>query len=298
MVDFRSPALEDKGWIEERINKVDFPTCEYTFGSIFCYTEKMDIRVADVYGFLVTKCFFRENFVEYCFPAGEGDLKKAIEFIIEDGKSNGIPFGIFGMNEDNARFLKENFGDMFDVHFERDLCDYFYLSEDLINLKGRRYQPKRNLISQFIKNNNWSYERITDENIHDCLEMSRLWLQSSKSEHREDLEYEFRIISKAFENYNELGYVGGLLRADGKVVAYTMGERLSAESFCVHFEKAFADIKGAYPTINQQFVKNELSGYKYIDREDDAGIENLRKAKLSYHPVIIADKYEAEYKEC
>lgn len=296
MIEFHCPTLGDKGWIDERIKESGFLTCEYTFGNIFSYTAKMDIEVADVYNCLVTKCCFESDYVEYCFPVGNGDVIKAVEMIIEDGVERGVTFGIFGMNTDNAEFLKEKFGNEFDITLERDSFDYVYLSQDLINLKGKKYQPKRNHISYFMRNNNWSYEKITCENIHECLTMSENWLEKSDSEHRADLEDELRIIKKVFENYEALGYVGGVLRTDGKVIAYTMGERMNEEAFCVHFEKAYSDIRGAYPMINQQFVMNELSGYKYIDREDDVGAENLRKAKLSYHPALLPDKYEARYK--
>ena len=126
--------------------------------------------------------------------------------------------------------------------------------------------------------------------------MSRRWLEESTSEYKEDLEDELKIITRVFENYDSLGFTGGLIRIDGKVVAYTMGEPLSDVMFCVHFEKAFADIRGAYPIINQQFVKNELGRYTYINREDDVGAANLRKAKLSYHPAFMIEKYSVRIK--
>ena len=103
---------------------------------------------------------------------------------------------------------------------------------------------------------------------------------------------------KVFDNFDELDIIGGVLKVDGRVVAYTMGEPGSKDVFCVHIEKAFSDVRGAYPMINQQFVMNELSGYKYINREDDTGAENLRKAKLSYYPAFLAEKYEAKPKKC
>ncbi len=296
MIDFHSPTIADKKWIDLKIAESGFLTCEYTFGNIFSYTAKIDIGVAEVNGCLVTRCCFAENYAEYCFPVGNGDIIKAIDEIIKDGKEKGIPFGIFGMNTENAKLLEAHFSHCFDITLVRDCFDYIYLSEDLINLKGKKYQPKRNHISFFIKNNNWSYEAITNSNKHECLLMSEDWLNKSESEYKEDLVSELAIIKKVFDNYDELGYVGGLLRCDGKVVAYTMGERMNSDVFCVHFEKAYADIRGAYPMINQQFVKNELSGYKYIDREDDVGSENLRKAKLSYHPALLPDKYEAVFR--
>ncbi len=295
MIDFHNPTIADKEWIDSKIAESGFLTCEYTFGNIFSYTAKIDIGVAEVKGCLVTRCCFSGDYAEYCFPVGKGDVYGALEEIISDGKEKGNPFGIFGMNYENAEFLNEHFSHCFDITLARDSFDYIYLSEDLINLKGKKYQPKRNHISYFIRNNSWSYEKITKSNINDCLQMSEDWLSKSESEYKDDLIAEFSIIKKVFDHYDELSYVGGLLRCDGRVVAYTMGERMNREAFCVHFEKAYPDIRGAYPMINQQFVKNELSEYKYIDREDDVGSENLRKAKLSYYPALLPEKYEAVF---
>lgn len=295
MSDLHTVSLDDKKWINDILSEVDFYTCEYPFGNIFSYGAKMEIKVGNISGCLVTKCI-QNDYVMYCCPIGKGHMKKALEFIIDDAQSDGRAFEIFGINPDAAEFISKEFGDVFDISLERDTFDYIYSSDDLINLSGKKYQPKRNHISYFMKNNAWSYERITIENIPECYEMSRKWLQGALEEYREELEGELKIIKRVFDNYEALGYVGGLLRVDGKVVAYTMGEPASKDVFCVHIEKAFSEIRGAYPMINQQFVKNELSGYKYINREDDTGAENLRKAKLSYYPAILAEKYEARLK--
>ncbi len=296
MIELHSVTLDDKNWINEILSQVDFYTCEYPFGNIFSYAAKMEIKVGRAYGCLITKCIMND-YVMYCCPIGKGDIAKAVGFVLDDAKADGRDFEIFGICPDSAEIISKKFSDILDISLERDTFDYIYLSEDLINLSGKKYQPKRNHISYFIKNNDWSYERISENNIPECYEMSKLWLNGALEEYREELEAELKIIKRIFENYDELGYVGGLLRKDGKVIAYTMGEPASKDMFCVHIEKAFSEIRGAYPMINQQFVKNELSDYKYINREDDTGAENLRKAKLSYYPAILAEKYEAKLKD-
>ena len=295
MHELHTVSLEDKNWIKEILSEVDFYTCEYPFGNIFSYGAKMEIMVGEISGCLVTKCV-QDDYVMYCCPIGKGNLKDAFDFILNDAKEDGRDFEIFGISPDIADFMSKNYGDVLDIFLVRDTFDYIYSSEDLINLAGKKYQPKRNHISYFMKNNNWSYERLSEYNIPECLEMSKLWLEGSLEEYREELEGELKIIKRVFDNYDKLDYVGGVLRVDGRVVAYTMGEPASKDVFCVHIEKAFSDIRGAYPMINQQFVKNELSSYKYINREDDTGAENLRKAKLSYYPAILAEKYEAKLK--
>lgn len=295
MIELHSVSLDDKNWINEILSQVDFYTCEYPFGNVFSYGAKMEIKVGRAYGCLITKCIYND-YVMYCCPIGNGDIAKAVGFVLKDAEADGRDFEIFGISPDSAEIISKAFSGVLDISLERDTFDYIYLSEDLINLSGKKYQPKRNHISYFMKNNDWSYEKISKDNMDECYEMSKLWLEGSLEEYREELEGELKIIRRVFDNYDELGYVGGLLRKDGRVIAYTMGEPASKDVFCVHIEKAFSDIRGAYPMINQQFVKNELSGYKYINREDDTGAENLRKAKLSYYPAIIAEKYEAKLK--
>ncbi len=295
MADFRKVKIEDKDWIKERISFRHFPTCEYTFGNIFSYSNLLDVKVADYRGFLLTKDL-DNNFITYCYPVGAGNIRDALDFIINDGVNTGKDFLIFGLNDDDARTLQALFPGKFEVEISRDSFDYVYLAEDLRELKGRKYQPKRNHISYFTKNNNWSYEKITEDNIGLCYEMSKKWLEMSESDHKDDLVDELEIIKLFCDNFTALDCVGGLLKIDNEVVAYTLGEKVNDETFCVHIEKAFPSIRGAYPMINQQFVINELSEYKYIDREDDVGLENLRKAKLSYYPVILTQKYVARYK--
>ena len=292
MIEFRVPELSDKHWVKERLSKKDNLTCEYSFSNIFSYTEKMKLLIADVKGYLVTKCYI-EDTVGYCYPVGEGDIKEVLSLVIADmGKEENNCF-LFGVSSDDKKELEMLFPEKFNILLDRDGADYIYSSEDLISLAGKKYQPKRNHISFFKKNYNWSYESMSSDNVGDCYNMNVKWLEKSGSIYSEDLETELKIIRKVFENFEELGCKGAVIRVDGDVVAFAMGEEINTDTFCVHFEKAFSDLRGSYPMINQQFVENELSEYKFIDREDDLGLENLRKAKLSYHPVRLPDKYEA-----
>ena len=296
MIDFHRVTLEDKTWIEEKLRHNKNRSCEYSFGNIFGYDAKMEIYVGEYEGCLVTKCVIADNYISYCCPVGNGNVIKALDAVVREAEKNNVYCDIFGMDKETAEAFHQKYAGKYEAIADRDSYDYVYLSTDLISLTGKKYQPKRNHISYFMRNFNWVYEKITAENISDCIQMSRRWLEESTSEFKDDLEDELKIIKRVFENYDALGFVGGLLRVDGEVVAYTMGEPLSDVMFCVHFEKAFADIRGAYPMINQQFVKNELSRYTYINREDDVGAENLRKAKLSYHPVFMVEKYSVRIK--
>lgn len=297
MIDFCTPTLDDKDWINARIDETVSPSCEYTFGNIFAYTAKMELKVADYKGCLLTRCIYDDELM-YCYPMGNGDKKAGIEAIINDARELGREFIIFGITREFADELEDNFPDRFKIVFDRGGSDYIYSCQDLITLAGKKYQPKRNHISFFKKNFNWSYERICRDNIPDCIEMNRKWIELAPEERKQELNEEFDIIRLAFEHYEALDFVGGLIRIDGEVVAYTMGERMNDDTFCVHYEKAFSSYRGAYPMINREFCENELSSYKYVDREDDLDSDNLRKAKLSYYPVLIKEEFEAELIKC
>ena len=181
------------------------------------------------------------------------------------------------------------------MEFDRDIADYIYETQALIELKGRKYHGKKNHINKFSKMYDWSYEAITPENTQECLDMLKKWKAQNCA--TEDLEKHAEIcVSEASLREREfLGLTGGLLRVDGQVVAFTVGEQIHPDTFCVHIEKAFADIKGAYSMINQQFLIHEAADCKYVNREDDVGDPGLRKAKLSYHPAFLEEKGVAFY---
>ncbi len=295
MINFYTPTVGDKVWIDEKLRQGGAPSCEYTFGNIFSYTAKIEIGVADFEHCLVTRCVVGDT-VLYAYPIGDGNRKKAIEAIVSQAKGNKENFLFFGITREFALELEEFFPGSFNIEADRDGYDYIYLTEDLINLKGKKYQPKRNHISFFKRSYNWSYEKITRENIPECIKMNEKWIEKSGSEYIDELKDELKIIRKVFDNYEQLGFVGGLIRIDGEVIAYAMGERMNEDTFCVHFEKAFSEFRGSYAMINRELCFNELSEYKYVDREDDVGAENLRKAKLSYYPEILKEEYEATLK--
>ena len=124
--------------------------------------------------------------------------------------------------------------------------------------------------------------------------MAMRWCLENCADENDNWEHdkidESKLVVYAIRHRDELGMKGGALRAGGRIVAITLGERLTNDTFVVHFEKAFSDVQGAYPMINREFVRNELKQYTYVNREEDLGEEGLRKAKLSYRPERLLDK--------
>jgi hypothetical protein len=140
---------------------------------------------------------------------------------------------------------------------------------------------------------NWEYREIRPEDLPECLEMVKGWESLNAERDPEGLEQEFNALRRSFAHYEPFGFRGGLLRAEGKIVAFTLGEAINPRVFCTHFEKAFSAVQGAYQMINREFAANTLEAFELVNREDDIGSEGLRRAKLSYAPEILLEKYLA-----
>ncbi len=294
MLDFKKPGLSDMGWIKDAMHGAGEMACEYCFGNLYMWSEIYENTVADYNGVFIARDGTERPM--YLYPCGIGDKKAAIKELIDFSKAEGYPLELYCLTPEKVRELEGMFPDCFDFIEMREYFDYIYFSDDLGNLAGRKYHAKRNHISYFKKTFSWQYERITKDNICDCRKMNLEWEKENKEYDDGSLTQELSAINRAFDNFEELGLVGGLIRIDGRVVAYTFGEPINERVFCTHVEKAFADIRGAYPMINQQFCLNELMKYKYINREDDTGDEGLRQAKQSYYPAILLPKFRAVYK--
>lgn len=295
MLTFQSPRLEDKQWVRELFSYSRFQGCEYTFGNLYIWNPVYSSKIARFDDFFVSKSTGSKP--SYVFPAGRGELKKVIDAMREDAHESGHPFRMHGVTKEGQAALEAVFPGAFVYQPHRDAFDYIYNTQDLAALAGRKYHGKRNHIAFFQKNHEWRYEPITTANIDDCLRMNAEWERENLSRNPEGIREELAAIQRAFDHYFELGFVGGLVRAEGRVVAYTVGEELTSDTFCTHIEKAFADVRGAYPIINREFAANALQKYAYVNREEDMGEEGLRKAKLSYSPAILLEKQEALYRE-
>ena len=275
MLEFRPVLLSDKKWADELLRLSDFRGCEYTFGNNFCWQNIYDIRICRYKDFYLLK-----NKNGFFFPAGKGDIAEVIAEIGHYCKNEGISFNFTTMNKLSMLELKEMYGGRAEV----------YSYEDLTELKGKKYHAKRNHIARFSESN-WSYEEINSINLSECMEMNEEWCRRNNCMGNADKAEEICAVRVGLENYEALGYTGGLIRVNGTVQAFTFGEQTNSDTFVVHVEKAFTDFQGAYPMINKQFLANSVHGAKYVNREEDMGEENLRKAKLSYYPCFMEEKF-------
>lgn len=296
---FREITLDDKAWIKERLAEDDDNSCERSFSTIFLYRNLYQSQVAEIKGCCVIRCIFKtmnENvpYWVYYFPIGSGDKRGALEVMLAMCEEEGIPLHIEPIVARERELLLEWFPGRFLIESNRDFYDYVYSREKLAFLKGKKMQKKRNHIARFKDDDDWSYEPITQANLAETRFMAHNWICSREEKWNEDMENEFSVLEDAFKNYDAIGLKGGILRLHGEIVAFTMGEPLNSNTFLVHFEKAFPEVQGAYPMINQQFNQQATEGFEWINREDDMGDLGLRKAKLSYYPEILLKKYLAE----
>lgn len=294
MIDFRQITISDREWIEPLLRMSNFRGSEYTFSNNYNWRDIYGIKVARMNDYYLVRSG-KGDYRSYLYPAGSGDIKPVIEALIEDAKENDREFIMHGLTDETVAQLSSIFPDRFEITATRDNADYIYLAEKLSTLSGKKLHSKRNHIARF-KDNNWEYESINENNIDDCIKMNSKWCKENDCSVNKSLQEEACSVKNAFMNFKAEDLKGGLLRIDGEVIAYTIGTRLNSDTFIVHIEKAFSGIQGAYPMINQQFVQHECEDYMYVNREDDLGEEGLRKAKLSYYPHIILEKYEVRLK--
>lgn len=301
-MEFKRIEITDRARAVELLARSEFRGCEYTFGNNFVWRNFYNVEIAFEDGFYFCR-FGEEGNYKFSFPAGhmplsDGDVKGAVELLKAYCGEKGIKLVISANKEITERLMELYPGSK--AGFSRDTSDYIYLAEDLAELKGKKYHAKRNHLNRFYENN-WSYEPLTADNMAECIEMNDRWCKENLgceavSEEDRSKRDEECIVRCSFKYFGELEYIGGVLRVDGKVQAFTFGEPSSEDCFVVHVEKALRDYQGAYTAINREFVKSLGGKFKYINREDDTGAENLRKAKLSYYPVFMEEKSNVEIK--
>lgn len=287
-IQWKPITLEDKELIRHYYKVTKHKNCEFTFSNNLLWSPYYGIRYAIIEDMLVFIAY--DSTFSVTYPMGEHDVKKTLDILMDYMKSQGKEFRMHLISPVQFEKLEEFYPGLFEIEYNRDDADYIYETEKMISLSGKKLHSKRNHINKFKETyQNWQYESITDENVEECIAMAHEWKEFNEFD-SESKEAEFEVTLGSLRLRKELDLVGGLIRVDGKVIAFTLGEGCCECTFIVHIEKAFGHIQGAYPLINQQFLEHEASGYQYVNREEDAGSEGLRKAKLSYYPVCLAEK--------
>ena len=300
MIDFRTPQPSDKAWVDALLAQADYRGCDYNFTNLFVWSRAYGQEIAQVNGFLVTHLCGRMG-CSYMYPAGSGDLAAAIDILAREADERRQPLRLVCLTTRQMEELDRLMPGRFAYEADRDGFDYLYDIDRLAALTGKKLHAKRNHINRFMDNNpSWVYEEITPQTLPECLEMDQEWYRRSMvregAAEERDLGDEGIALRTAMDHYHALGLEGGLIRVYGEVVAFTMGDRLNSDTYDVHFEKAYGELQGAYAMINREFarwVRAKHPNVRYLNREDDMGVEGLRKAKESYYPDRMVEKYAA-----
>ena len=295
MLEFKPISLNDREKIENYFNFLEEPFCDFTFGNLFFWSVVENTNIAFFNDFLFIRFTDDEKFY-YTFPIGNGEIKNAFNLILEDARLNNKKIKFVCLNENQTKILKEIFGEKIKINKNRDGFDYIYSLERLSSLSGRKYHSKKNHFNSFKNKYNFIFEKINENNIEECISFAREWY--GENEATPTLLKEQKALECAFQNYFKLNLIGAIIKVENKIIAFCIGEEMYNKNiFCTHFEKADYNFQGAYTAINKLFSEFLFNNYKLVNREDDAGIEGLRKAKLSYHPEILLEKYYAEFKD-
>lgn len=283
-MNFHKVTLEDLDWIRRVMAETNHKSCEESFANLYTWGNEFGMEVAEVEGTLVCKLGHR-----YSIPIGK-NREVAICKVIDLYETDHIE--MFGIETEDFAFLEQHFNHI-RAFYDRRWSDYIYSREKLGDLTGKKLAAKRNHINAFMREYpDWHVEPITPENLPAVMRFHQYW--ASVRDQGYTLKEELLAAEIELARFFEMKLDGLVLYADGEIVGYSYGEPITDQTYCVHVEKALASVRGAYPMINREFVRAYCDGYEYINREDDSGEKGLRKAKMSYGPLMILHKYEAE----
>ena len=294
MIQFHRAALTDKARYDQYLMNEPERGCEYSFANIFMWGRQEIAFLHDCVAFF--SHFYGRTL--YPYPIGPGDKKAVIELLLADARERGIPCRLTGLTEANKEELERWFPGKFQLIPMRDSFDYVYAIDALADLKGKKLQKKRNHFNRFQASRpDYRVEGLTCHNIARVQHMVNDWYVSRRQKDpMGDYFLESIALAKAFRHFDALSMEGCVLLEGDDILAVTMGSRMAENTFDIHFEKAREEVDGAYAAINCEFARFLRLKYpelKYLNREDDMGLEGLRKAKLSYQPDHLVEKYWA-----
>ncbi|MBR4955319.1 MAG: DUF2156 domain-containing protein [Clostridia bacterium] len=294
---FRPIETQDKNKYEKLLFRHSGKGCEFTFANLILWGQRF---IAFVDDHVVLYSNFEGRWY-YTVLMGSGDKRDLFDNILKDAESKNIKPVFIGIYEGEKEVLEQLYPDKFDFTASRGSFDYVYSIDDLADLSGKKYHRKRNHLSQFQKAcPDFCVQPITVSMLPAVAAMADEWYKKRAADAPEiDFETEKTALSRAIANYEALGMDGMVLMCGERIIAFTMASRMSADTMDIHFEKAVSDINGAYAAINYEFARYLRAKYpdiRFLDREEDMGIEGLRKAKESYYPHHLAEKYRAAKK--
>jgi uncharacterized protein len=287
--DFKQIELVDKPIFDHFFRSDPPQASEYTFTNLFMWRKKYNPRWRIYGNCLLIILEKSDSSFAALQPVGPGDKMEALNAICQVFESDGLTPVIERVTDDFVESYVDLF--RFDSFEDADNSDYVYSSEKLIKLSGNKYHRKKNHLNRFKKNYDFEYRPFSFELINEALSLQATWLDLKDCHENDSLSHEDRAICEALTNFEALGFIGGVILIDGHVQAFSFGEMLNPDTAVIHIEKANPGIDGLYTAINQHFTASAWSNTKFINREQDLGEVGLRKAKQSYYPHSMINKW-------
>ena len=284
--DFIPLRLEHKNLIRANLLKLQPEISELNFTEMFIWREIRGISLCQLRGNI---CILAGKENLFYPPLGKNQIVETIQDLLIRQKHSEKPRQIYGIS-DSILNKFTGAAENFVSEINRDYADYVYLTKDLIELNGHKYDGKRNLIKQFKNNYGFEYISITKELIPECLEFQGKWCATHNCIQNHPLNEENIAALELLNNFEHLNVFGATIKINGVIEAFTAASELNTGTAVIHLEKGNPTIKGIYQVINQMFCENRLKKYVYVNREQDMGVDGLRKSKMSYHPNHMVNK--------
>ena len=295
MLEWSIPEAEDEDWINSCIAVSGTMASDASFANIYLLRNKYSTKISRYKDFIIRKYSGKGARCGYTFPLGKGDVAKALAEIEKDAKECGERLQFAFVTEEQKEVLENAMPARFCYSSDAGDSDYIYLRSELASLSGKAFHKKKNHFSKFVRTYpDYKYYEIGACNIYDAQKVADAWYYEHLQDEDASQLAEYKAIKEALENFEELGLIGGIIYVNDSPCAMTIASKINENTVDVHFEKAVGEyaLNGGYAAINKLFSE-KLDGVTWLNREEDIGIEGLRKAKLSYRPKTMLKKYSA-----
>lgn len=295
MLEWSIPEAEDEDWINSCIAVSGTMASDASFANIYLLRNKYSTKISRYKDFIIRKYSGKGARCGYTFPLGKGDVAKALAEIEKDAKECGERLQFAFVTEEQKEVLENAMPARFCYSSDAGDSDYIYLRSELASLSGKAFHKKKNHFSKFVRTYpDYKYYEIGACNIYDAQKVADAWYYEHLQDEDASQLAEYKAIKEALESFEELGLIGGIIYVNDSPCAMTIASKINENTVDVHFEKAVGEyaLNGGYAAINKLFSE-KLDGVTWLNREEDIGIEGLRKAKMSYRPKIMLKKYSA-----
>lgn len=289
MENFKELTLSDKDLFNNYLKYFNNKSYEYSFTALYLWRDLCKTKYSIINNCLIIK---KETNYGSFFMMPIGYNKVTLQELIlklKELPTNDTIY-LLGDIEDSFIYDLRAFTNLpFKIIENRDTFEYIYLTNDLLNLEGKKYHQKKNHYNSFINSYDYTVTSIdSEEKIKDCLKLLSNW-HSKRISLCEELQIETKEITDLLYNLNYLNLYSICVYVKNSLVGFSIGEILN-DTAIIHVERCNINYKGIYAFINREFIKREFSKTKYINRQEDCGCPGLRKSKLSYKPLYLLKK--------